>query len=382
MVGLGTNLIHGDDSLSRVPDVVQPINVSTTYRYDDDPDKLRIAAERGDEIIGVPYYSRLSHPNSEKVEQLLQEAVFGNDKHVIIYNSGLSAFFAALTFLNPKVLAIGKGYHGCHGIANIFTRLTHLKQISLEDDFNQLSKGDVIHLETPVNPEGTAFDINYFANEAHKRGAYLIVDATFAPPPLQDPFLHGADIVMHSATKYFGGHSDLLAGALITKNLNWKEKLVSDRLLLGTNIANLESFFLLRSLRTYELRILKQSSNAENLVKYLFENINQYKILSNIYHSSLQNEQFVKDQLTGGHSPTFSILLTDEKLARILPSKLKYFHHATSLGGVESLIEWRAMSDTEISTKLLRVSVGIENIADLINDFHQALKSLENIETV
>lgn len=374
MAGISTELIHGDDSIARVEDVVQPINVATTFRYPEDPEDLKVVTERGNKIIGFNYYSRLTHPHSEKVEKVLEELIF-RDKHVVAYNSGLSAFFAMLTYLNPKRLAIGNGYHGCHGIANIFTRLTHLEQVDLEH-LDSISKGDVIHLETPVNPEGVAFDIKKFADEAHKRGAYLVVDATFAPPPLQDPFAYGADIVMHSATKYFGGHSDLLAGLLVVKSLEIKELLVTDRLLLGTNIANLESFLLVRSLRTFELRILKQSSNAETLVKYLHDNISKYALLTDVYHSSLQTEPFVKQQLAH-HSPTFSIEVADIDKARHLPSKLKYFHHATSLGGVESLIEWRLMSDAAVSPTLLRVSVGVENVEDLILDFDQALKSLE-----
>ena len=200
----------------------------------------------------------------------------------------------------------------------------------------------------------------------------MVVDATFAPPPLQDPFDFGADLVMHSATKFFGGHSDLLAGFLITKSKEVRDKLVYDRLLLGTNIANLESWMLLRSIRTLELRVLKQSENATKLVKFLVDNQDKFPDLVKVYHGSLQKDDYIKKQMPRGHSPVFSIEVSSEQFAKSLPSKLKYFHHATSLGGVESLIEWRAMSDDKVSVTLLRVSIGIENVEDLMEDFAAA----------
>ncbi|CCE85510.1 Piso0_005111 [Millerozyma farinosa CBS 7064] len=373
MTGISTDLIHSADKLSRVSDVIPPINVTTTFKYNDDYNKLVTAKDSPkDEITGNHIYSRLSHPNSETAEKLLESILDGN---VVIYNSGLAAFFAALTYFNPKTIAIGRGYHGCHGIANLFTRIKGLKQIALEDDFSMLDKGDLVCLETPVNPDGKVFDIQHYAAKAHERGAFLLVDSTFAPPPLQHPFEWGADIIMHSATKYLGGHSDLLAGCLVTKDINVKNQLVEDRIYLGTNIGNLESYLLIRSLRTYELRLLQQSKNADEIVKFLVSNKHKYPHLAQVYHGSLQSEDYVKRQLPNGGSPVLSIDVDCEEYAKRLPSKLKYFHHATSLGGVESLIEWRALSDPTVHPTLLRISVGIENIEDLKSDLDQAFSS-------
>lgn len=370
MTGISTNLIHSADELSRVSDVIPPINVTTTFKYNEDYDKLVTAKDSPkDGIIGNHIYSRLSHPNSETVEKLLESILDGN---VVVYNSGLAAFFAALTYFNPKTIAIGRGYHGCHGIADLFTRIKGLKQIALEDDFSVLEKGDLVCLETPVNPDGKIFDIQHYAAKAHEKGAFLLVDSTFAPPPLQHAFEWGADIIMHSATKYLGGHSDLLAGCLVTKDINVKNQLVEDRIYLGTNIGNLESYLLIRSLRTYELRILQQSKNADEIVKFMVSNKHKYPHLSKVYHGSLQSEDYVKRQLPNGGSPVLSIDVDSEEYAKRLPSKLKYFHHATSLGGVESLIEWRALSDPTVHPTLLRISVGIENIEDLKSDLDQA----------
>lgn len=370
MTGIATNAIHGADHLSRVPDVVPPINVATTFKYSKDPSTWVKAAD-DPPLLNNPVYLRLSHPNSEQVEAAV-EAITGYP--TVAYLSGLSAFNAAMVYLNPKVLAIGQAYHGCHGIADILTRNYGVKQIGLEDDFSQLKEGDVVHVESPVNPEGTVLDIQHYADKAHARGATLLVDGTFGPPPLQNPFDSGADIVMHSATKFFGGHSDLLAGLLLVKDEATKEKLLLDRLLLGTNIANLEASLLIRSLRTFELRVARQSELATAIVKALNDRKAELPKLAKIFHSSLQLEPFVAKQMKGGHSPVFSIECTSEEDAKNLPLNLKYFIHATSLGGVESLIEWRVLSDATCSPTLLRVSIGVENVEDLLEDLFQALK--------
>lgn len=375
MPRLSTTGIHGADHLHTHSDVTPPINISTTFKYTNDPDKLeKMPPGPFPYEIGKPVYSREGHPSGELVELTIGKIT---NSYAVAYNSGLSAVFAAYTHLNPKVLCIGNGYHGVHGIADIWTRNHGLKQYGLSDeDLEHLGKGDVIHLETPVNPDSICFDIQYFADKAHAKGAYLVVDSTFAPPPLQDAFEFGADLVMHSATKYFGGHSDLLAGVLLTKSKDVWSLLIDDRIHLGTNIANLESALLLRSLKTFELRVLKQSQSATKIAKFLNENKEKYPAIANVYHSSLQKDEFVARQLKGGHSPTFAFELQSEDQARILPSRLKYFYHATSLGGVESLIEWRAMSDHTVSPSLLRVSVGLEDVDDLIEDFEQALKGI------
>ena len=200
----------------------------------------------------------------------------------------------------------------------------------------------MVHIETPVNPNSWCTDIQYYADKPHQKGAKHMVDSNFGP--LQDPFEFGTDIVMHSATNHFGGHSVLLAGLLLTKYQKAKNDLQIDRICLGTNIGNLEASLLYRSLKTFELRVKKQSENATALVNFLVENESKFPELQEIHYSSLEKEEFVEKQLKGIHSLTFSIILKSEQAARLLSSKLKYFTHATSLGGVESLIEWRRMS--------------------------------------
>lgn len=302
------------------------------------------------------------------------------------YTTGLAALHAALVLLNPRRISVGDGYHGCHEVIAVLSRLSGLQKLPLDCSAESLEAGDVIILETPINPLGTAFSIEEFAQKAHSRGAYLIVDSTFAPPGLQDPFLWGADIVLHSGSKYFGGHSDLLSGVLATRRKVWTKQLLEDRLALGNVMGNLEAWLGARSLRTLEVRVQRASQNASNLISWLQNALTApsptdeqkpiKSILGKIHHASLQDEPWIQKQMPNGFGPVFAIILTSEDYARALPSKLRFFHHATSLGGVESLIEWRALSDSRVDRKLLRISVGLENWEDLKEDLLQAFQAL------
>lgn len=293
-----------------------------------------------------------------------------------------------MTLLNPRRISVGEGYHGSHEVISVVSRLSGLQKLGLDCPAEDLNEGDVILLETPINPLGTAFSIEEYAKKAHSRGAYLIVDSTFAPPGLQDPFLWGADIVMHSGSKYFGGHSDLLCGVLVTKRADWTKQLFEDRLALGNVLGNMESWLGLRSLRTLEVRVQRASQNSAKLISWLDAALNApspapgseeaivQAVLQKMYHASLQKEGWLEKQMPNGFGPVFAIVLHQEEHAKHLPSKLHYFQHATSLGGVESLIEWRALSDPRVDRKLLRISVGLESWEDLKDDLFQAFKSL------
>ena len=259
-------------------------------------------------------------------------------------------------------------------------------------------------METPINPTGEALSIAQYAEKAHSRGAYLLVDATFGPPGLQDPFVWGADIVLHSGTKYLGGHSDMLCGVLAVQRPGWLRGLREERTVLGSTLGNFEGWLGVRSLRTLELRVQRQSRNADSLVRWLhgaLHNNNKsvannntasgdhessdssvvQKVVLRIAHASLQKEAAEKQswltkQMPDGYGAVFAIWMKDERLAKMLPSKLALFHHATSLGGVESLIEWRRMSDSRCDPRLVRVSVGVEGWEDLRDDLLRGLRAL------
>lgn len=382
MVGLSTLAIHADDKYASV-DVAPAIHVSTNFHYESDPTKLKTADEitamtdrlelGEDGSLQEPplVYSRVNQPNVTRAEAVIGKITGG---HVVLYSSGLSAFHAAIMHLNPRQIFIGRGYHGCHGVLSLLHRNYGLKVRSLDDIEKHAQRGDLVHVETPVNPYGTAIDLEYYARLAHASGAIVMCDATFCPPPYLDPMALGADIVLHSASKYFGGHSDVLAGILVVNNAETAQALKNDRVFLGTICTTMESWLLLRSARTFTSRVKQQFATAGAIVTYLDRSIKSLPQLKKIYHASLQNEEFVHKQLPRGGPAVFAIEVKDGETARLLPSKLKYFAHATSLGGVESLIEWRCMSDNTVPNNLLRVSVGLEDTQDLIDDLVSALE--------
>jgi len=296
----------------------------------------------------------------------------------------LSAAYAAIIHYQPKRIAIRGGYHGVHEILRIHNRtLPSLEIIDIDDD---LREGDLLWVETPLNPTGEARDLQHYSDKAHKAGVKIVVDATFAPPPLFNPFLWGADCILHSASKYLGGHSDILAGVLVVRTVEELKELWSDRTFLGSVLGSLESFLLLRSLRTLSLRVVAQSTTATALAGWLDKLSHTPAgqefdgapggLIENVTHSSLQKEEFVSKQYTGGYAPCFSMLMKSGPYAKALPFKLCLFTAATSLGSVESLIEQRLMSDSEQDPRLVRLSIGLEHLDDLKKDFRQALKAL------
>ncbi|TQN73624.1 putative trans-sulfuration enzyme [Colletotrichum shisoi] len=389
-LSLATRTVHADDGISAHRAIAPALHVSTTFRYNRDPDELRSGdnvdpAAPGDSHI----YSRYSTPNTTRFEAILTSVLGGPS---LTYSSGLSAFHAMLVYLNPKRIAISGGYHGCHGVIKILTKLNGLQQLELDEaSLEQLEAGDVVHVETPLNPTGEARDLAYFKRVAERKGAYLTVDATFAPPPLQDPFRLGADVVMHSGTKYFGGHSDMLCGVLAVHPKHadeWMPNMVLERCFIGGVMGSMEGWLGVRSMRTLELRVGRQSQSATELVRWLDAEIRLDPsgvvggVVDRVLHASLQKEDlaggegWLAKQMPGGFGPVFAILLKDAEDAKRLPSKMGLFHHATSLGGVESLIEWRAMSDSGCDRRLLRVSVGVEGWEDLRDDLVQGFKQL------
>ncbi|EIN10726.1 cystathionine gamma-synthase [Punctularia strigosozonata HHB-11173 SS5] len=381
----GTELMHADDQHNVHSEVAPSISVTTTFRAPH-PDSVK-THEIDWQNPERHLYSRYTQSNSTRAEKVLSKI---NGGHAITYASGLAAAYAALVFYNPKRVAITNGYHGCHMTIEVIKQLRpDLKVIDLDQPYQE---GDLCWLETPLNPTGEVRDIKYYADKIHSVGGNLVIDATFAPPPLQYPFKWGADCVMHSGTKYFGGHSDLLAGVLVVQTQEEWNKLWSNRTYMGNMIGSFEAWLLLRSLRTLHLRVPRQSETATALAQWLAK-IAAAKpgtlvdgvpggIIETVWHSSLQgkNERGwdPKDQMEGGWNATFSIFMKDTRHAELLPHALKYFVPATSLGGVESLIEQRRQSDPGADPRLIRISVGIEDLSDLKDDMRRALQGLVN----
>ncbi|KAJ6539250.1 cystathionine gamma-synthase [Mycena capillaripes] len=379
----GTHLLHGDDALRRGEDVAPAISVSTTF-LSHLPNEGGGATDYRVHFFDLRtnpsrhVYSRYTTQNSTRVEHILSQIT---DGFALTYSSGLAASYAALVFYKPKRIAITEGYHGCHAMIQVYLKAApDVKIIKLDDEYES---GDLCWLETPLNPTG----------ESRCVGGKLLVDSTFAPPPLQYPFKFGADCILHSATKYFGGHSDMLGGVLVVHTKEEWEILQSDRTYLGNMMGSLESWLLLRSLRTFHLRLPRQSETASALVEWLqkvaltprgqyFEGI-PGGVLTQVWHSSLQGKDSRGfdpcTQMTGGWNATFSIQVGICTYTAWFPHSLKYFTPATSLGGVESLAEYRFSWDPTSNPKAVRISIGVEDLEDLKADIRQALKHLVQV---
>ncbi|KAH7889549.1 cystathionine gamma-synthase [Phlebopus sp. FC_14] len=376
----GTVLIHGDHASG--VEVAPSISVTSTFKAvpDDDPESL--GAMKSDRHI----YSRYTQDVSSRAEQVLSKV---NQGYAITYASGLAAAFSALMHYTPKRIAVSGGYMGCHAAMRVYLRgRSDSSIINLDDEFQE---GDLCWLESPLNPTGESRDIKYYADKIHAVGGKLLVDSTFGPPPLQYPFKFGADCIFHR-TKYFGGHSDLLCGILVVQTAEEKEELWHDRTYMGNVIGSLEAWLLLRSLRTMHLRIPRQSANATEVAQWLSKTVvpegQEFDgvpggLVTKVWHSSLQGTDTrgfnPATQMEGGYGATFSFLLSKLAYAEALPFSLEFFVPATSLGGVESLIEQRVKSDPDENPLLVRVSVGVEEVEDLKDDLRNGLQTVAKV---
>ena len=239
-------------------------------------------------------------------------------------------------------------------------------------------KTRLVWIETPANPLWTITDIAATAAIAHAAGAVLAVDSTVASPVLTRPLDLGADIVMHAATKYLNGHSDLIAGVLVTRENNalW-QRIRSVRAQLGGTLGSFEAWLLLRGMRTLYLRVRAASASAQRVA----EHFHGHALVSEVLYPGLpgaQGHAVAARQMDGGFGGMLSIRARGGEAAAITTAaKVALWKRATSLGGTESLIEHRASVEgvgSPVPTDLLRLSVGIEDAQDLIDDLEQALR--------
>ncbi|KAH3671262.1 hypothetical protein OGAPHI_000485 [Ogataea philodendri] len=404
LVGFNTRLIHSDDNFDNFLNSMTPTPLPQPVNP---PERLdEVSVQPVPQILprpadNLPYYptfqnplvnhqprktyvlenfthSKGSHPNSEKVEKIFENITEG---YATIYNSGTSAIMGILSYLNPSRICINNsGYQGTHRVIKLLSKLTGLQKLTLEET-DQLTPNSVILLETPMNPEGYLLDIAKFARIAHEKHCFLIVDSTLAPPPLQFPFKHGADYVVYSAVKYLAGVSDLGAGFVVSRKKSDKANLHNERHSLGTTIANFDSFLLLRSLRTYKMRILTQCQNTEKIVGFLRANLDKYSsVITKIHHSSLQMDEFVKEQLNGYFNPVLAIELASQELAQTILTKFNFLSNNPNIEGGETVVELTAVNANFINpstnSNLLRFSIGCEDYEDIIKDIDHALMNV------
>ncbi|MES2426519.1 MAG: aminotransferase class I/II-fold pyridoxal phosphate-dependent enzyme [Bacteroidota bacterium] len=350
--------------------VVQPIIMSTTF------ERMEDGSFREGYI-----YSRAANPNRTSLENVLAKLEGGIE--AAAFSSGNAAGMAVFQSLKPgtHIIAPDDMYHGLRN------QLKQLFAGILEFDFIDIDNTEVlkahikpntglIWIETPSNPLLKVTDIKKIVAVAKQHQLKVACDNTFATPICQQPLALGADLVMHSTTKYFGGHSDLMGGALITaENNDWWQKIRDVQTMGGAIPSPADCYYLVRSIKTLPYRVRGHVQNAQLLAEFLN---NHPKVESVLYPGlpSHPNHNVAKEQMSGfGGVLSFCLKDGPEEANRVI-NKLQLFTKATSLGGVESLIEHRATMegpDTKTPFNLLRISVGLEHIDDLIGDLKQAL---------
>ena len=311
-------------------------------------------------------YGRYGNPTWAAFEEALGGLEGGR---CLSYSSGMAAVATVLDLVGhgAKVVAPRHAYQGSvMMLADLEARGRLVASLVDVTDTQAAvaacEDAALVWLESPTNPALEIADIETIARAAHDAGAYVVVDNTFATPMLQRPLDLGADLVLHSATKFLAGHSDVLLGALVTRDDELHGVLKNRRDLVGAVPGTLEAWLALRGLRTLHLRVERAQANAQELVRRLGE------------HPALSEVRYP------GFGAIVAIVLAEGAMAAdLLTRKTSLWVHATSLGGVESTFERRRRWKTEAATipeGLVRMSVGIEDVDDLWDDLRKALDDL------
>ena len=352
-----------------------PIHVSSTFLRDED-----------NQYRSGRVYMRDQNPAFDQAEAVITALEGGHQ--TLLFASGMAAATAVFQGLKPgdHVLAPKVMYWSLRnwltGFATSWGLEVELIDMTSVDDVAAAlrpGKTALVWVETPANPLWTITDIQATASLVHAAGALLAVDSTGATPVLTKPLELGADIVMHSATKYLNGHSDLTAGTLTTAadNEHW-QRVRAVRAQIGGTLGSFESFLLVRGLRTLYLRVRAASASAQAIAQHF----DGHPLVAEVLYPGLpssQGHEVAARQMQGGFSGMLSIRTAGGEAAAIATAaSVGLWKRATSLGGVESLIEHRASVEgvgTPVPFDLLRLSVGIEHVDDLIADLEQALSS-------
>ncbi len=376
--GFATRALHigqGPDAATGA--VVQPIHLATTFA------QQGVGKHKGFE------YSRSGNPTRSALEECL--AGLENARHALAFASGLAAETTALLLLSPgdHVVYMEDVYGGTY---RLFDKV--LKRYGL--NFSAVDASDLdavehaispatklVWLESPTNPLLRVVDIDVVSEVAHSRGAMVCVDNTFATPYLQQPLRLGADLVVHSSTKYIGGHSDVVGGAIMTNNDELEQRLRFHQNAVGAVPSPFDCWLLLRGIKTLALRVDRHCSNAMEVAAALETN----KAVVRVHYPGLASHPghaiAARQMRMFGGMVSFEV--ADEAAAMQTLERLKLFALAESLGAVESLAEHPArmthasMPDSEraragLGNGLIRLSVGVEDVADLIADLESALK--------
>jgi cystathionine beta-lyase/cystathionine gamma-synthase len=372
-----TKAIHvGQDPEPVTGAVVPPIHQVSTFHVPD-------PSQPGDYR-----YSRVKNPTVYRLEQAM--ASIEGAQLALAFGSGMAAITAAMSVLQAgdHVLCTRDVYGTTFGILE-----QHLNRYAVEHNFVDMVGNDMagieaamrsntrlVWIETPTNPLLKIIDISRMAEMAHGHGALLAVDNTFASPFFQNPLALGADVVMHSATKYLGGHSDLVAGVLVMNDADLYEQLHHTRRLTGGILGPFDAWLLLRGLKTLAVRMEAHQRNASRVAAYLDNHARIHRTHFPGLESHPQHD-LARRQMRGFGGMVAVEMKGGPETAERFVAALRVFTSAVSLGGVESLAEMpyflthQVMQDTDaaIDPGTVRLSVGLEHAEDLIADLDQAL---------
>ncbi len=381
---LATKCVHAGVHPDPVHGAVNPaIQLSTTFRQPAPGEPLTFD------------YSRAGNPTREALEEAVAILEQGATGHA--FSSGLSALDAILRTLNhgDHVVAAEDAYGGSIRLLNKVCARQGIKTTFVDTrDLKATAKAmtkqtKMILLETPTNPLLRVSDIKAVAEIAHDGGARLVVDNTFMSPALQNPITLGADATFHSATKYIGGHSDVLAGVVACKDEELGEELRFLQLAVGAVCQPFDAFLLLRGLKTLHLRMERHSESAAVIARELAE----HKAVGKVYYPGLPTHDghavHAKQARSGGGMLSFT--LKDLPAAKRCVTSTRIWQLAESLGAVESLIQLPALMThasvpaemrrkTGLVDGLIRLSVGVEDAGDLWDDLEKAIGGKPNLK--
>ena len=354
--------------------VAPPIHLATTFRHSAD----------GERIAGYEY-QREGNPTNDRLREALAALEGGED--AITFASGMAAMSTLLECLpnGARVLIPDDCYTGLRMLCAEYLPERGIETVAVDmSDLDAVRAActpstAMVWIETPSNPKMKISDIGALAEIGHAAGAIVVADNTFATPLLQRPLALGADIVMHSTTKYFGGHSDVLGGALVFAKKDELSTKVAHRLhITGATLAPFSAWLTLRGCRSLGARMAMHCANARKIAEFLaaqpqIERVNYPGLASHPGHAVAAKQMrdfggMMSIELRGGREAALS-----------MASKLRVFTNATSLGGCESLIEHRASVEgpnPRSPQNLLRISVGLEHVDDLIADLSYGLTPL------
>jgi cystathionine gamma-synthase len=377
MRGFSTNAIHaGQDPDPTTGAVITPVHFSSTFAQDG-VGGLRAGYE----------YSRSANPTRTALQECL--AALEGGRHGVAFGSGMGASDVLLRVLagpGDHIVIPHDAYGGTFRLVDKVLAPTGIEYTPVDlGDLDALRSAlrpttRVIWCETPTNPLLGIADVTAVADVARTAGARLIVDNTFASPYLQNPLALGADVVVHSTTKYVGGHSDVVGGALVTSDDELAERVRYTQNAVGSVPGPFDAWLTLRGAKTLAVRMERHCDNAERIAELLAN----HSAVGRVYYPGLPehpgHEVAAKQMRRFGGMVSFTVVGGREAALRVCAAT-KLFTLAESLGGVESLIEHPAAmthasvagSALEVPDDLVRLSVGIEDVADLADDLRQAL---------